>query len=126
MTLSRPKVLIVDDSPALILQLQQVLQHLGVSAEAFDPDSQATTTDSGVAAIFVEVLQSRSNGFQILRKLATVFKCPLILLSGTGRASDTAWARQAGAASVLCRPITGIRLVQCLQQAGIKLAEADA
>lgn len=123
MSLSRPMVLIVDDSLALTLQLQQVLQQLGVTAQAFDPDSQTAAIDSGVAAIFVEVLQSRSNGFQILRKLTTAFNCPLILLSGTGRTSDAGWSRQAGAASVLCRPLTRSSLAQCLQQVGIELAE---
>jgi CheY-like chemotaxis protein len=110
MSTLRPQALILDDSPVLARHLQQLLGRLGVGA-----DVQAEDAD----IIFVEVLQACGNGFQLLRELARTRACPLVLLTGTGRASDRHWGLQAGAAAVLRRPVDEAALRACLQELGI-------
>ena len=76
--------------------------------------------------IFVEVLQACGNGFQLLRELARTRACPLVLLTGTGRASDRHWGLQAGAAAVLRRPVDEAALRACLQELGLLPAAVAA
>jgi CheY-like chemotaxis protein len=112
------QALILDDSPVLARHLQQLLLELGVSGR-LQLDGQAALPDGEVDVIFVEVLQASGNGFRLLRELARLRACPLVLLTGTGRPSDRHWGLQAGAASVLRRSFDARTLRQCLQELGL-------
>lgn len=129
--MTQPQALILDDSPVLARHLQLLLGRLGIGAEvragvAGDAGA-AMNTDAAVPepapadvdVIFVEVLQACGNGFQLLRELARARACPLVLLTGTGRASDRHWGLQAGAAAVLRRPVDEAALRACLQELGL-------
>lgn len=117
-------VLIIDDSPLLSLQLGQLLQGFGFTARSTSvaegvPAWSASLGDlwaQGLALIFVELLQTHANGFQLLRHLRRCTRCPLVLLTGSGRAADVPWGLQAGAAVVLSRPLTPAALEGCLRQ----------
>ena len=123
------QALILDDSPVLARHLQLQLQWLGIGAE-LHTGAEADVASSAEAAaqasihpevdvIFVEVLQACGNGFRLLRELARTRACPLVLLTGTGRASDRHWGLQAGAAAVLRRPVDEAALRACLQELGL-------
>lgn len=118
MSIGPTRALILDDSPVLARHLQQLLQGLGVAA-VLHTDSSAALPAVEADVIFVEVLQATGNGFQLLRELARARACPLVLLTGTGRASDRHWGLQAGAAAVLRRPVDGRALQGCLQDLGL-------
>src|SRR5690606_34543336 len=118
MTALRPQALILDDSPVLARHLQALLQGLGVAA-VLQAERPADLSAIEADVIFVEVLQATGNGFQLLRELARSRACPLVLLTGTGRASDRHWGLQAGAAAVLRRPVDGRALQHCLQELGL-------
>jgi len=136
MTALRAQALILDDSPVLARHLQLQLQRLGIGAEVkAQADVEAklearveagTTAAAEVDVIFVEVLQACGNGFQLLRELARTRACPLVLLTGTGRASDRHWGLQAGAAVVLRRPVDEAALRACLQELGLLPGAAAA
>lgn len=139
----RTQALILDDSPVLARHLQLLLGRLGIGAEVcaeataeaggemgsetgsemgrdLGADAGAETAiPAEVDVIFVEVLQACGNGFQLLRELARTRACPLVLLTGTGRASDRHWGLQAGAAAVLRRPVDEAALRACLQELGL-------
>lgn len=114
------RALILDDSPVLLRQLQQQLQQLGLHAAPLDA---AVATQAGqrlqADVIFVELLQTAGNGFRLLRALARSQACPLVLLTGTGRASDRHWGLHAGAAAVLRRPVELAALRNCLHELGL-------
>jgi CheY-like chemotaxis protein len=118
MSALQARALILDDSPVLARHLQQLLQGLGVSA-LLHTQGVARLPEAEVDVIFVEVLQASGNGFQVLRELARARACPLVLLTGTGRASDRHWGLQAGAAAVLRRPVDTPALQCCLQELGL-------
>lgn len=128
MSTLRAQALILDDSPVLARHLQLLLERLGIGADVWTEARHAQAPGSGLAlraeappadVIFVEVLQACGNGFQLLRELARTRACPLVLLTGTGRASDRHWGLQAGAAAVLRRPVDEAALKVCLQELGI-------
>lgn len=125
----QPQAFILDDSPVLARHLQLQLQRLGIGA-ALHTAAEADCEHNAAAAapasiqceadvIFVEVLQACGNGFRLLRELARTRACPLVLLTGTGRASDRHWGLQAGAAAVLRRPVDEAALRVCLQELGL-------
>jgi CheY-like chemotaxis protein len=127
----RPQALILDDSPVLARHLQLLLGRLGIGAEVraeLPAEVPATAAQALVQdempdefdVIFIEVLQACGNGFQLLRELARTRACPLVLLTGTGRASDRHWGLQAGAAAVLRRPVEEAALRACLQELGLQ------
>lgn len=139
MNAAQPQALILDDSPVLARHLQLQLLRLGIGAELrtgaeldnaeIDNGAEAsvqTTTPPAIDVIFVEVLQACGNGFQLLRELARTRACPLVLLTGTGRASDRHWGLQAGAAAVLRRPVDEAALRACLQELGLLPGAASA
>lgn len=118
MNLQQPQALILDDSPVLARHLQLLLGRLGIGAVVQAGHAAANQQDE-VDVIFVEVLQACGNGFQLLRELARTRACPLVLLTGTGRASDRHWGLQAGAAAVLRRPVDEAALRACLRELGV-------
>lgn len=124
MTSGRLKALILDDSPVLARHLQLLLGRLGIGAEVQAAAPEATHAE--VDVIFIEVLQACGNGFQLLRELARTRACPLVLLTGTGRASDRHWGLQAGAAAVIRRPVEEAALRACLQELGLQGCSAAA
>lgn len=117
--------LIINDSAILNLQLGQWLQGFGFTARstsaadgvlAFGSASDGNVWPPGLALILVELAQAQGNGFQLLRQLQRLTRCPLILVTGSGRAADVQWGLQAGAAAVLSRPLTSTALAACLRQ----------
>lgn len=117
--------LIIDDSPILGLQLGQWLEGFGFTVRSISAvDCESACRGAGherawpqeLALIFVELAQAQGNGFQLLRQLQPLTRCPLVLVSGSGRSSDVEWGLQAGAAAVLSRPLASAALAACLRQ----------
>ena len=108
--------LVIDDSPTLALQMQQLLQEFNIEAQVATGAAELQDAPNSFSVIFIELVQGSGNGFHMLRTLAGKVGCPLVLLTGTARKSDHAWARQAGAAAVLQRPLSRAYLAHCLQE----------
>ena len=67
------------------------------------------------AVVFVELMLSQNNGFQLIRALANLPHVSLFLLTGTKRSTDLQWGLCAGAKAVLKRPLTLAVLRNALQ-----------
>ena len=103
MTTQNPVVLICDH-PLVSGLLQQHLEAAGFTSALRASCDAQQLTDTGLAGVLIDLVLVQGNGFDLLRKLAQRLKCPLVLLTATGRQSDFAWGRNAGAAAVLAYP----------------------
>lgn len=121
--MSNGRALILDDSPILRWQLQQELQQLQFSVAHLKAETDPALCQAEV--IFVELVQKSGNGFHILRQLISRVNCPLILISGSGRASDRYWASQSGAVAILERPVSAKTVRAVLEQAGFIVGQAE-
>ncbi len=115
MSQGQPTVLILDESPVLTLQLQRQLMTLGYTATSLVPISGFHQQLAHNSVVFVELMLSQNNGFQLIRALAILPHVSLFLLTGTKRSTDLQWGLCAGAKAVLKRPLTLAVLRDALQ-----------
>jgi len=119
MTAANRKVLVVDDSPLLAAQLQQMLATLGLVATTAHEPEAAPALAVGMAVAFIEIQLLHNNGFQLTRQVRATAGCPVVLISGSGRVTDVEWAVRAGASAVLTRPLQQEALQWTLEKIGV-------
>lgn len=112
--MSAPLAIIVDDSLTLALLLSRQLEALGYQVQLREPVQLHSPMPATAELVCVELHGVGSNGFKILRALRRACQCRLLLLTASGRRSDIAWGRSAGADAVLQRPFSGDDLAACL------------
>ena len=108
--------LIVDDCRGLALHLQAQLQALGLQVEIPEGDAALLERCADAAFVFVELQLLERNGFGLVRRLSGRTSGAVILVSGTGRATDLQWGLRAGARAVLKRPLQQAQLQECLHE----------
>jgi twitching motility two-component system response regulator PilH len=111
------KILIVDDSMAMVRMIQSVLEKEGYQAIGIsDPSLIEQTIDSeGPSLILLDVVMPERNGFQVCRTLknSQVYKgIPIILVSGKSTPSDRYWAEQQGANGYVVKPFEPVDLLR--------------
>jgi twitching motility two-component system response regulator PilH len=103
------KILIVDDSTAMVRMIQSVLEKEGYQAIGIsDPSQIERTIDSEEPSlILLDVVMPDRNGFQVCRSLknSEAYKSiPIIVVSGKSTPSDRFWAEQQGASGYIVKP----------------------
>ena len=103
------KILVVDDSMAMVRMIQTVLEQGGYRAIGIsDPSRIEQTIDSEhPSLILLDVVMPERNGFQICRALKTseaYMSIPVILVSSKSTSSDRYWAQQQGANGYVVKP----------------------
>jgi twitching motility two-component system response regulator PilH len=103
------KILVVDDSMAMVRMIQSVLEKGGYRAIGIsDPSQIEQTIDSERPnLILLDVVMPERNGFQICRALKTseaYMNIPVILVSSKSTPSDRYWAEQQGASGYVVKP----------------------
>jgi twitching motility two-component system response regulator PilH len=111
------KILIVDDSLAMVRMIQSVLEKEGYSAIGIsDPSRIEQTIDSeDPSLILLDVVMPERNGFQVCRALknSQAYKnIPIIVVSGKSTASDRFWAEQQGANGYIVKPFAPVDLMR--------------
>lgn len=111
------KILIVDDSTAMVQLIQSVLEKEGYQAIGIsDPSQIEQTIDSeGPSLILLDVVMPERNGFQVCRALknSQMYKSiPIIVVSGKATASDRYWAEQQGANGYIVKPFEPVDLLR--------------
>lgn len=113
-------VLILDPSPLLANCLQQQLREFGLQARCVATVEHLCREAAVAALVFIELYLPDDNGFRLCRELCSRHPaCTVVLLSGSGRATDHPWGQGAGALAVLARPVAAAELQRVLQQAGV-------
>jgi twitching motility two-component system response regulator PilH len=111
------KILIVDDSVAMVRMIQSVLEKEGYQAIGInDPSQIERTIDSeGPSLILLDVVMPDRNGFQVCRALKnsqTYKNIPIIVVSGKSTQSDRYWAEQQGANGYVVKPFEPVDLLR--------------
>jgi twitching motility two-component system response regulator PilH len=115
------KILIVDDSMAMVRMIQSVLEKEGYRAIGIsDPSQIEQTIDSeGPSLILLDVVMPERNGFQVCRALknSPAYKnIPIIVVSGKSTASDRFWAEQQGANGYIVKPFAPVDLLRAVRR----------
>ena len=111
------KILVVDDSMAMVRMIQSVLEKGGYCAIGIsDPSRIEETIDSERPnLILLDVVMPERNGFQVCRALknSQAYKnIPIIVVSGKSTASDRFWAEQQGANGYIVKPFAPVDLMR--------------
>lgn len=115
--MNAPLAVVCDDSATLSLLLGRQLETLGYRVQQLTPAQLRLPLTETPALFCAELLGNASNGFKLLRQLRRHHACRSVLLSASGRRTDIAWGRAAGADAVLLRPFSFEQLAQCVTPA---------
>jgi twitching motility two-component system response regulator PilH len=115
------RVLIVDDSPSQLLQLQRIVEGLGHQV--------LTATDGalGVEAakkekpdlVLMDVVMPNLNGFQATRQITKdpeTAHIPVILVTTKDQETDKVWGARQGAKAYLTKPVDETELARTVKQ----------
>jgi len=109
-------VLIVDDSPTEQHVFCEMLEKHGFETIVASDGEEAIYTAERVqpAAIIMDIVMPRMNGYQATRKLTTQLSTksiPVVMLSTKGQATDRIWGLRQGAVEYLVKPVSSDLLV---------------
>ena len=111
--LARPRVLIVDDDPAIRQGLQQVFERSGFDAatasDAADMDRKLA--QSGADLVVLDLMMPGEDGLSACRRLAAKGRPPVIVLSALGDDADRIVGLEVGADDYLSKPCNPRELV---------------
>jgi DNA-binding response OmpR family regulator len=109
-----PRVLIVEDDPALARGLSDVLRQHGFDVRVAQ-DGQTgldTALGGGVDLIFLDVMLPRINGYEICRMLrAQDVDVPILMLTAKGREQDVVMGLNLGADDYVVKPFRTAELI---------------
>jgi len=121
MTAVLKKVLIVDDSPAQVKLMQNLLEREGYAPVGInDPRLvEKAIAEEHPSLILLDVVMPERNGFQVCRDLKASDEyngIPIILVTSKDTASDKYWGEQQGADGYVTKPFTREDLLRAVRR----------
>jgi twitching motility two-component system response regulator PilH len=118
---SHKKILVVDDSPAELKLLTQLLEHEGYQAIGVDDPTRIEQTIDAErpSLILLDVVMPIRNGFQACRELKTnaaYGEIPVILVTSKVTQSDKHWGELQGANGYVFKPFTRDDLMRAVRR----------
>lgn len=115
------RIMVVDDSPADLLNLKTILQKGGhqVIEMASGEDSIARAKVDKPDAIVMDVVMPGVNGFQATRSIAKdpdTKSIPIIVVSAKNQETDRVWALRQGAREYVTKPVNDADLLAKIKQ----------
>ncbi|MGA9575278.1 MAG: response regulator [Lysobacterales bacterium] len=116
------KVLIVDDSPAQVFTLKNLIENWGhetITAESGDQAIEIARQESP-DVILMDVVMPGMSGFQATRKLSKdIATCniPVIFVSTKDGEADRVWGMRQGAAAYVTKPVNPDKLFTAITEA---------
>jgi len=116
------KVLIVDDSPAQVFSLQQLVEEWGhetLTAENGDQALQIAREELP-NVILMDVVMPGMNGFQAARQLSrdqATLDIPVIFVSIKDDEADRVWGMRQGATAYITKPVNPDTLYSAIMEA---------
>ncbi|MEN9247550.1 MAG: response regulator [Gloeomargarita sp. GMQP_bins_69] len=116
-----PKVACVDDSPAILSSVTQILQRSGYEVIPIVDPRQVlpTLAQEKPALVLLDVLMPELNGYELcklIRQHPELRHIPIIFLTGKDGLVDKMRARLLGVREYLTKPVDAEQLRQCVQQ----------
>ena len=117
-----PLILIVDDSPTELYQMQKVLQQQGYETVVANDGADAIlkAREMKPDLILMDIVMPGLNGFQATRELANdpeTRSIPVIMVTSKSQESDRVWGLRQGAVDYLVKPVATDQLVRKAQAA---------
>jgi two-component system chemotaxis response regulator CheY len=115
-------IMIVDDSPTMLLSLEGVLSKVGLTvAQARSGEEAATTLTGGLrpAMIITDFNMGAMNGIDLVRqvrKISGLQFVPIVLLTTESQRDRRNEAKTAGATGWLVKPVQADALLQVVRQ----------
>lgn len=105
------KILLIDDSPADIRFMTEVLRGQGHTVASVSDPAQAEQAVSAEnpGLILLDVVMPDRNGYEVLRGIKRQFPNPtfkVIFVSSKGSETDIKWGLRQGAADYIIKPYT--------------------
>jgi len=116
------KILIVDDSPAQLYCLRQIVERGGHQIVTADSGEQAIelATDEHPQVILMDIVMPGMSGYQAKRKLGKVDSTrhiPVIFVSTKDGEADRAWGLRQGASEYVTKPVNPNILLTAISEA---------
>lgn len=120
-TLVHKKVLIVDDSPAEVRLMQNLLEKEGYWPVGLnDPKLvEETIATERPSVILLDIVMPDRNGYQVCRDLkgnSEFNSIPVIMVTSKNSVSDKFWGEQQGADGYVTKPFTRDELLRAVRR----------
>lgn len=105
------KILLIDDSPADIRFMTEVLRGLGhnVASVSNPAEAEKAISAENPELVLLDVVMPERNGYEVLRGIKREFPAPnfkVIFVSSKGSETDIKWGLRQGAADYIIKPYT--------------------
>jgi twitching motility two-component system response regulator PilH len=115
------KILIVDDSPAQVKLMQNLLEREGYASVGINDPRRVEEAIAleNPSVILLDVVMPERNGFQVCRDLKgsdAYNGIPVILVTSKDTASDKYWGEQQGADGYVTKPFTREDLLRAVRR----------
>jgi two-component system, OmpR family, KDP operon response regulator KdpE len=116
---SAPTILVVDDDPHILLALRLALQSRGyvVRAVPNGPSALAAAQDARPDAVVVDLAMPRMDGVEVIERLRTWTRIPIIVLSAHTDEANKVRALDAGADDFVDKPFGNEELLARIRSA---------
>ncbi len=116
------RILIVDDSPAQMYAIRQIIEVDGheILAAETGKSGLATAIESRPDVILMDIVMPDMNGYQVTRKLRrdkSTKAIPIIFVSTKSNDFDRAWGLRQGAVAYVTKPVNSKELLKAVHSA---------
>ncbi|HWI15836.1 MAG TPA: response regulator [Burkholderiales bacterium] len=119
--MSKPRILIADDEPNIVLSLEFLMQRAGYDVEVVDngEDALKRAAEDPPDLMLLDVMLPRLSGFEVCQRLRALPACrslPIIMLTAKGRDSEVSKGLALGATAYVTKPFSVQELVGQVKQ----------
>lgn len=116
------KILIVDDSPAQLYSLRQIVEQAGHQTITVDSGELAlkVAADENPAVILMDIVMPGMSGYTAKRRLGrdeSTRNIPVIFVSTKDGEADRAWGMRQGATDYVTKPVNPNTLLTAISEA---------
>lgn len=118
-----PKALIVDDSPAELANLRNILTSAGwqTSTASNGAEAVAKANSERPTLILCDIIMPDMDGFEACRQLQAnpeTKSIPVVFVSSKNQKADHLWAKMQGARSLIGKPYEANQILETLKAFG--------
>jgi DNA-binding response OmpR family regulator len=107
----KPRILIADDEPNIVLSLEFLMQRAGYAVEVVDngEDAFRRASEDPPDLMLLDVMLPRLSGFEVCQRLRALPACrslPIIMLTAKGRDGEVSKGLALGATAYVTKPFS--------------------
>ena len=107
----KPRILIADDEPNIVLSLEFLMQRAGYAVEVVDngEDAFRRAAEDPPDLMLLDVMLPRLSGFEVCQRLRALPACrslPIIMLTAKGRDGEVSKGLALGATAYVTKPFS--------------------